>query len=202
MPGLPAPTLDNASNRGYKFLAETQLENGGWAAASSDHEGCWITSLACWALGPEKEYAGNLDRGLHWLNDDRPGDSGFWWRAARRLTDRKRVNAQNGLLSGWSWTPHTASWVEPTSYAMIVEQRESPVPLSGIDPRYKIAEEMLYDRMCPGGGWNCGNPKVYGVAGLPQVGPTVWALVALRGNSQRPENQKSLRLAASLHRMR
>ena len=29
---------------------------------------------------------------------------------------------------------------------------------------------MLYDRMCPGGGWNCGNPKVYGVAGEPLVG--------------------------------
>ena len=39
---------------------------------------------------------------------------------------------------------------------------------------------MLLDRMCPGGGWNCGNPMVYGVAGEPQVVPTVWALLALR----------------------
>jgi hypothetical protein len=181
-------------DKGLKFLADAQLENGGWAAVSGDQdrEGCWVTSLACWALGSEKKYASNLARGLRWLADDRPGDSGFWWRTARKLTDRKRVNAQSASLSGWSWTPHTASWVEPTSYAMIVEQRESSVSLSGVNRRYKIAEEMLYDRMCPGGGWNCGNPKVYGVAGEPQVGPTVWALIALRENSQRLENQQSL----------
>jgi hypothetical protein len=58
--------------------------------------------------------------------------------------------------------------------------------------RLKVAEEMLYDRMCPGGGWNCGNPMVYGVAGVPQVGPTVWALLALRERSPRPEIEKSL----------
>jgi hypothetical protein len=46
--------------------------------------------------------------------------------------------------------------------------------------------------MCPGGGWNCGNPRVYGVAGQPQVGPTVWALIALRGQPQRAENCESL----------
>jgi hypothetical protein len=51
---------------------------------------------------------------------------------------------------------------------------------------------MLYDRMCPGGGWNCGNPVVYGVAGEPLVIPTVWALIALRHNPTRPENVASL----------
>jgi hypothetical protein len=51
---------------------------------------------------------------------------------------------------------------------------------------------MLYDRMCPGGGWNCGNPRVYGVPGEPLVIPTVWALIALRRNSTRRENRESL----------
>ena len=51
---------------------------------------------------------------------------------------------------------------------------------------------MLYDRMCPGGGWNCGNPMVYGVPGEPQVTSTVWALLALRENPERPEVQQSL----------
>jgi hypothetical protein len=51
---------------------------------------------------------------------------------------------------------------------------------------------MLYDRMCPGGGWNCGNPMVYGVPGEPQVSSTVWALLALRDNPGRPEVQKSI----------
>jgi hypothetical protein len=51
---------------------------------------------------------------------------------------------------------------------------------------------MLYDRMCPGGGWNCGNPLVYGVAGEPLVVPTSWALLALRDHPQRSENVASL----------
>jgi len=51
---------------------------------------------------------------------------------------------------------------------------------------------MLFDRMCPDGGWNSGNPLIYGVAGVPRVGPTAWALLALREHSHRPEIQASL----------
>ncbi len=51
---------------------------------------------------------------------------------------------------------------------------------------------MLYDRMCPSGGWNSGNPLVYGVAGIPRIMPTVWALLALRNHGACAENQKSL----------
>jgi hypothetical protein len=58
--------------------------------------------------------------------------------------------------------------------------------------RRRLAEGMLYDRMCPGGGWNCGNPRVYGVPGEPLVVPTAWALLALRNHPERPENVLSL----------
>ena len=51
---------------------------------------------------------------------------------------------------------------------------------------------MLRDRMCPGGGWNCGNPLVYGVAGEPLIIPTVWTLLALRNQPERRENVLSL----------
>jgi hypothetical protein len=51
---------------------------------------------------------------------------------------------------------------------------------------------MLYDRMCPGGGWNCGNPMVYGVPGEALIVPTVWALLALRDEPTRPEFVMSL----------
>jgi hypothetical protein len=185
----------DAIDRGLLFLVKAQLENGGWAAVSGRSEACWVTSLACWALRPNKEHARSLIRGLRWLNEDRPRDSGFGWRMAQKLTGmigRNRISSQSPSFSGWGWTPHTASWVEPTCYAMIVQRGEAASPLSNLRRRYKLAEAMLYDRMCPGGGWNCGNPRVYGVAGQPQVGPTVWALVALREHSQRAENRKSL----------
>ena len=58
--------------------------------------------------------------------------------------------------------------------------------------RVQLAEAMLYDRMCPGGGWNCGNPAVYGDREDPQIIPTVWVLLALQDHRGRPENQVSL----------
>jgi hypothetical protein len=58
--------------------------------------------------------------------------------------------------------------------------------------RLRMGEAMLYNRMCPGGGWNSGNPKVYGVPGIPQTGPTAWALVALQDQAGREENRRSL----------
>ncbi len=125
-------------DRGLRFLADSQLENGGWAAASGDREGCWMTSLACWALQSHKEYAANLGRGLRWLSEDRPGDSSFWWRTARKIRMGKQVSAQNPSLSGWSWTPHTASWVEPTSFTMIVLSRETMAPGSALLGEYKL----------------------------------------------------------------
>ncbi len=51
---------------------------------------------------------------------------------------------------------------------------------------------MLRDRMCPGGGWNCGDPLVYGVPGKPLVIPTAWALLALHRYRQGSENLASL----------
>jgi len=103
------------------------------------------------------------------------------------------VVRQDSSLRGWGWTPGAASWVEPTSYALIVlhcvagESRPADA-----DERVRLAEAMLDDRMCPGGGWNSGNPRVYGVAGVPRVGPTVWALLALRHVDANTRRQSSL----------
>jgi hypothetical protein len=83
--------------------------------------------------------------------------------------------------------------VEPTAYTLILL---SEVPASELTAplreRQRLGEAMLYDRMCPGGGWNNGNPVVYGVAGEPRVGPTAWALLALKAKSERTENRQSL----------
>lgn len=189
-----APRVAQSSmERGLRYLIGRQLENGAWPAVSGDKQGCWVTSLACWALVFHEDIADRLGRGLRWLIDDRPRDSGFLWRVARKLADRKKAGFQDSSLHGWSWTPRTASWVEPTSYALIVQRCRAAQAVSpDVLQRCQVAEAMLYDRMCPGGGWNCGNPRVYGVGGQPQIGPTAWALIALREHSHRPENQLSL----------
>jgi len=190
---FPANAASEAIARGVRFLSDSQLPDGSWPAAAGQGQGAWVTSLACWAFLATNENRDALTRGLSWLVAERPGDSGAWWRLIRRLTAHKKVSMQNDAYWGWSWTSGTASWVEPTAYALLV-LRASPLDL--LPPqaggRQKLAEGMLSDRMCPGGGWNCGNPMVYGVPGEPQVSTTVWALLALREHAQRSEIQQSL----------
>ena len=65
-------------------------------------------------------------------------------------------------------------------------------PLRSLSDVANLATSLLYDRMCAGGGWNCGNPSVYGVAGEPLIVPTAFALLALRADPQRRENIESL----------
>jgi hypothetical protein len=188
-----ADEADQAISDAIRCFERSQLVDGSWPAAAGVTNGSWVTSLACWALSATHKGSASRARGLRWLQEEAPGDSGLWWRLMRRLAARQKVSVQSDSLYGWSWTPGTASWVEPTSYAVIVlRSLPEKTLLPKTSARLKVAEEMLYDRMCPGGGWNCGNPMVYGVAGEPQVGPTVWALLALRDNPARSEIQKSL----------
>jgi prenyltransferase/squalene oxidase-like repeat protein len=196
------PLSSDALARGLRFLEDAQLSNGSWPAVAGQNEGAWVTSLACWAFLVQRDAAGaGVGRGIEWLLKEKPGDAGFLWRMARRLTGSMTVAAQNPDYFGWSWTPGTSSWVEPTAIALIVLDRAmngNPVRRraqsspAGFRERIESAEKMLFDRMCPGGGWNSGNPLVYGAAGEPQVGPTVWALLALRKRATRPEVRKSL----------
>ena len=182
--------------RGYTFLKRAQLADGSWPSASGQETGSWVTSLACWALLASDNTSPNLARGICWLGEDVPGDARFSLRLIRSvmaLRSKRRVNAQNDAYWGWSWTEGTASWVEPTAQALIVLRMARAEPSArDAQQRQDLAEKMLYDRMCPGGGWNCGNPMIYGVPGEPLVGPTVWALLALRVYAERQENQISL----------
>jgi len=133
-----------------------------------------------------------VEHGLHWLLNAWPAEGTLWWRVHQTLFP-SRVARQNSSLRGWNWTPGTASWVEPTALALLF-LRSLPADMLSpqVAKRRQLAERMLYDRMCPGGGWNSGNPLVYGVAGVPRIGPTVWALLALIDHAERKENQVSL----------
>lgn len=182
-----------ACHRGLQFLRSAQLPDGSWPFAAGQEVGCSVTAPACWALLSGGNSFEAVAAGLNWLSQDRPQDSTFWRRLLRRLSPARHRSRQNAAYRGWGWNPGTSSWVEPTSVALVVlglcPKELLPV---GANERRQSAEAMLYDRMCPGGGWNCGDPLVYGVPGKPLVIPTAWALLALRGYPQRPENLVSL----------
>ncbi len=187
------PKTPERVTRGLQFLRAAQLPDGSWPCTPEEKVGCWVTSLACWVLLIDKDSAKAVAVGLHWLCQDWPSDSTPWRRLLARFSSQRHVAPINDSLRGWGWTPQTSSWVEPTSFAVLVF---GLCPKELLPPeaarRRRLAVGMLYDRMCPGGGWNCGNPRVYGVAGEPLVVPTVWALLALRDHPERPENAMSL----------
>jgi hypothetical protein len=133
-----------------------------------------------------------VQKGLEWLLAAWPAEGSLWWRL-RQSVFPSGVVRQDSSLRGWNWTPGTASWVEPTAHALLFLRALPPQLLPpGATKRRQLAEGMLFDRTCPGGGWNTGNPLVYGVAGVPRTGPTAWALLALRDHADRAEIQKSL----------
>lgn len=185
--------LAAASRRGREWLLGTQLPDGSWPAFPGQNTGCWVTPLACLALHESGDGSDATTRGVEWLCDAWPGEGSLWRRLRARLSRSSSVVRQNNSLRGWSWTPGTSSWVEPTAYVLLMLRNlfSDALPRRAAK-RQQLAEAMLYDRMCPDGGWNSGNPFVYGVAGEPLVAPTAWALLALENHRERPENQKSL----------
>lgn len=192
VPGLP-PTSD-VQKKAIGFLRAAQLPDGSWPAWPDRDVGCWATSLACWALSDDDpDSRQEVRKGLGWICEDWPHDSTFLKRAIQKLLGSKKIVAHDNTVRGWGWTPKTASWVEPTAFALIVLSQVTPTLLpANAKKRQKLAKGLIYDRMCPGGGWNCGNPMVYGVAGEPLIEPTVWALLALRGEPESEEKALSL----------
>ena len=95
----------------------------------------------------------------------------------------------DGSLQAWSWAMGTASWVEPTAYALITLKSQG---LGGHE-RVKEGEAYLLDRTCYDGGWNYGNKEVLGVRleAMPTI--TAYALLALQDYARDHEViQKSL----------
>lgn len=82
----------------------------------------------------------------------------------------------NGGLQAWSWARGTASWVEPTAYALL------GLKASGLQEheRVRTGESFLFDRACFDGGWNYGNKEVLKVVIEPMPTNTCFALLALQ----------------------
>jgi hypothetical protein len=177
------------------FLQTTQLGNGSWPATPGEETGCWVTSLCCLALTTTGDGTQNstIESGLRWICNDWPSDSTPWRRLLARFSSERDVAPINYSYRGWGWTPGTSSWVEPTSFALLALEGVVSGELAGLAKRRRsLGVSLLFDRMCPGGGWNAGNPVVYGAAGEPAVVPTVFALLALRNVPSREEIRLSI----------
>jgi len=83
--------------------------------------------------------------------------------------------------------PETVSWVVPTAYSLLTLKRARAISQQDlVQLRIRRGVEMLYDRICPEGGWNAGNGVVYGFPLAPHADATALALLSLA--SEPPNN--------------
>ena len=113
---------------------------------------------------------------------------------ARGATFRQTAAlAQDNSIQAWSWVDGTASWVEPTAWCLLLLKRvRSQSPSQEAAERIRIGEQFLFDRVCHGGGWNYGNPEVYGQKLWPYVPTTAVALLAMQDHRAHPVVKQSL----------
>jgi hypothetical protein len=138
----------------------------------------WLEGLNLLANLDDRRRAGESARRLlGWQ-----GKEGNWlWRWKFRWFDRQvRFDPRK---VGWGWTEQTISWVIPTAVAIVALERAveaGAVSVRQAGARVILGKDMLEDRCCRGGGWNAGNPVVYGVALKPHLDTTAIALLALQ----------------------
>jgi hypothetical protein len=100
---------------------------------------------------------------------------------------------QDNSIQAWPWVDGTASWVEPTAWCLLLLKKVRLQSLSQEGrERIRIGEQLLFDRVCHDGGWNYGNPEVYGQKLWPYVPTTAVALLAMRDHRNHSVVTRSL----------
>jgi hypothetical protein len=166
------------SRCGVESLLRLQKRDGSWPAIAGDQEGCGLTGLALLTVhkfGVER----SAEQAIKWLVQCCGKEARRLWRWKFRAQDT-HVSFDPGKY-GWPWQPGTLSWVVPTAFSVIALKRSLFLcgnRTSAI--RIRRGVEMLFDRSCPGGGWNAGNGIVYGAPMNPHLDTTAIALLALQ----------------------
>jgi len=192
-----APVGDIA--RAQDFLVRTQNPDGSWPAVLGDDQGgAYVTSLATIALRDVVSAIPARLRAIHWLLNCAGKESNWFWKWKFRTADRHvRFDPDK---YGWPWFQGTASWVVPTAFA-ILALTQIPCSCDGFESvpsRVDRGIQMLFDRACPGGGWNAGNGVVYESHMSPHIDDTAIALLALRDRGQHPLVQSAVEYLESV----
>ncbi|MBN1335278.1 MAG: terpene cyclase/mutase family protein [Deltaproteobacteria bacterium] len=172
------------------WLEQAQHADGGWGLHRDDPESGWSTAWAVQALLRAGVAGEAVVRGRAWLASvplaatGKGADEALW-------TDNLRIDP---TLQGWPWRPDEASWVEPTAHVLLALEPADP----SVRDRGLGAVRYLADRRCAGGGWNVGNPYMFGRPFPARAHPTAVAVFALARWSPatlRSEDTSTLRAA-------
>src|ERR1044072_4493654 len=185
--------------RAEEWLINSQNDDGSWPYGAGAKAPSWSTALAIIALHDSNIEAERIIRAGDWILAQEGSKPGILAKLILALSFQKKAIHLNDDLIGWSWTPSSFSWVEPTSYCLIALKKiKSRLSAKAVKERVDQAELMIYDRMCEGGGWNYGNAAVYGDPLWPYPDITALALMALQDHRERNQNQVSLRILAKV----
>ncbi|MCX6032323.1 MAG: hypothetical protein NT169_23890 [Chloroflexi bacterium] len=183
-------TGDSARRASLAWLGAVQHADGGWGLGASDPQSGWPTAWGVLALAQDEAAADAVHRGAAWLLAVKTlrleGDG-----LQREVREKFAIDPN---LRGWPWLPGEASWVEPTSLAMLALTASSAT--AAAQERLAEGARYLVDRRCHGGGWNFGNPVMLGGQLPPRAHPTAWALLALARVARdaiQPEDLAALR---------
>jgi hypothetical protein len=163
-----APT-EKAIRHAAEWLRLRQRDDGAVGLSPSLPGSTWATPHAILFWNALSFDAGARRAAVEWLLAARgkPVDA--------TPSERHEVVGHDTTLIGWPWIIDTHSWLEPTAMAVLAICRE------GLEehPRVLEGRKLILDRTLHHGGWNYGNPLVFGRELRPQPGPTGQALMAL-----------------------
>jgi squalene cyclase len=192
-------TTTGVVEKGLAWLVGRQHPDGSWPLSEQVQESSWMSTFAVLAAAAFESHHQYALKGAEWLIQQKG-------RIAPPEFKRQYLEAPQTILvpldptlEGWAWVDGAYSWVEPTSYSMLVLKKLAPsLPGTLHQERIHNGELLLYDRMCKKGGWNYGNPIAFGEELKPYPDTTAVALIALQDHQANEANQKSL---AALHAM-
>ncbi|MFO0972920.1 MAG: hypothetical protein U1A27_05720 [Phycisphaerae bacterium] len=163
--------------RGLDFLASQQVDGGALRPAPSYRDATALSALAGVVLA-------RCGEPRHAQVAAQVADALLAWepQSWKSTADDRVTFGNDTQLKGFCWTPETYSWVEPTAYGVLLCDGLH----RGTLPRVVESRRLLVDRAIPSGGWNYGNPKVFGTVLEPDAMTTAIAIVALLDDASRP----------------
>lgn len=186
------------ADRAWALVSSLQGKDGGWRPSAEIRFPHAVTALGVTVATARGEFGAPFQNGVKWLLDTCGNESQMYKRAILRVGSWFGMveDHRDYSLKGWPWKLDTASWVEPTSHALVALKKAAPkIPGSELRERVQLGEEMLLNVRCVDGGWNYGNRTVRGdeLRSYPET--TGIALVGLQG---RPELGPTLDLAGKM----
>jgi len=171
----------------WALVSSWQQKDGGWRPSAEVGFPHATTALAVTVAAARGEFGSPFQNGVHWLLSAVGAEAQLYRRAILAVGSAFGLveDQRDYSLKGWPWKLDTASWVEPTSHALVALKKAAPkIPSKDLRERVRLGEEMLLNVRCTDGGWNYGNRTARGDELVSYPETTGIALVGLQGHAE------------------